>query len=159
MTAETLAQLTVKYSYHDALYTSSTDVPSRVRSILEDERHACGLAIDTYPLHCFCRCCTSLSPDGSGMLISSSSQLPHEHPSPDIDLHWQLNCESHPQRSYMCWEREERRGEVSLIPVYTVPAGSGNNWKEMWRQVAAEIYAGHAVQNWSPSLARLLAQL
>ena len=31
MTVEILAQLTVKYSYHNALYTSSADVPSRVR--------------------------------------------------------------------------------------------------------------------------------
>jgi len=126
MTAETLAQLTVKDSY-DALYTSSIDVPGRVRSTEEDERHPCCLAIDTYPLRCFCRCCTSPSPDGSGMLISSSSQLPHEHPSPDTDLHWQLNCESHLQRSCMCWEREEGRGEVSVTTVYKVPAGSGNN--------------------------------
>lgn len=132
---------------------------SRVRSIWDDERHACCLAVNTHPLHCFCRCCTSLSPGGSGMLISSSSQLPRERLSPDIDLHWQLNCESHLQRSYMCWEKEEGRGEVIRITVYTVPAGSGNNWKVMWSQVAAEMYTAHAVQLWSSSLLPALTHI
>lgn len=147
----------MRCSYHDALYTSAIDVPSRVTSIWEDERHACCLAIDTYPLHCFCRCCTSLSPGGSGMLISSSSQLPREHLSPDTDLHWQPNCESHLRRSCMCWAREDRRGQVSIIAAYTVPATSRNNLKETGRQAAAEIYARHALQNRSSSLAQLLA--
>lgn len=141
MTAETLTQLSMKYSYHNALYTSSIGVPSRVRSIGEDERHACCLATDTYPLRCFCRCCTSLSPDGSGMLISSSSLLPHERLSPDTDLHWQLNCENHLRRSYMCWEKEEGRGKVSIIQsiqcqqgVETIERKRGDKWQQRCRQ-------------------------
>lgn len=133
--------------------------PWRVSSFWEDERPAGGPATGTYPPHCFCRCCTSLWPGGTGTPISSSSQLPREPPSPGTGLHWQWNCGSHPQRSYTCWEREEARGEVSVITACPVPAGRGNDWKEMGRQVAAEAHTGHAVQDWSSSSAQLPAQI
>lgn len=74
---------------------------------------------DTYHRHCFCRCCRALSPAGSGMLISSSSQLLRELQSPDKDLLQRLNCESHLLRNYMCCGKGRRKRGRSEIITYT----------------------------------------
>lgn len=69
----------------------------------------------TYRQHYFCRCCRVLSLADSGMLISSSSQLPRELQSPDKDLFQRLNCESHLLRNYMCCGKGRRRGRSEII--------------------------------------------
>lgn len=74
---------------------------------------------DTYHRHYFCRCCRALSPAGSGMLISSSSQLLRELLSPDKDLLQRLNCESHLLRNYMCCGKGRRKRGRSEIITYT----------------------------------------